>query len=347
MTPPTSDFPDGLFLPGDLMEGLRMESGQLGRARADAVTTLPQPNGDRVILISWDIAVTLENGVIVEDEDLWGPENDGLFFDGSEAGVDTGLNLDAAQYAPAGDHLLLSFDGSGVVGGIAFDDEDVLEYDRFNRTWRLLFDASMRNAAWAPVDLDALYVEGPAVNLPTPAITSIRGVATEQPAVAPRGIAVLQGMNLSLESAEIQVLVNDVPATLVLPDRASSNSLLFQIPAETPAGEAFFQVSADGVLSDQFMAPVSEFAPAIFEDGAAYHRDRSIISAENPALPGETILVTGITGLGAAQPPQLTVMAGGLPAQVTSLEEAAWNFESPGVYTLEMIVPQGLAPGSH
>jgi len=347
VTPPTNDFPDGLFLPSDAMEGLRMESGQLGRARADAVTTLLQSNGDRILLISWDIAVTLENGVIVEDEDLWGPENEGLFFDGSEAGVDTGLNLDAAQYAPVGDRLLLSFDGSGVVGGFAFDDEDVLEYNRFNRTWSLHYDASMRNAAWAPADLDALYIDGPAVNLPTPAITSIRGVATEQPAVAPRGIAALQGMNLGLESAEARVLVNDVPATLVLLDRASSDTLLFQIPAETPVGEAFFQFSVGGVLSDQFMSPVSEFAPAIFDDGGAYHRDRSLISAENPALPGETILVTGITGLGAAQPPQLAVMAGGLPAQVTSLEEAAWDFESPGVYTLEMIVPQGLTPGSH
>jgi len=40
-------------------------------------------------------------------------------------------------------------------------------------------------------------------------------------------------------------------------------------------------------------------------------------------------------------------MAGGLSAQVVSLRQAVWSFEFTGIYTLEMVVPEGLGPGSH
>ncbi len=50
----------------------------------------------------------------------------------------------------------MSFDGSGRVGNVSFDDEDVLEYD--GQTWRLAYDGSERFEGWKPGDLDALYV---------------------------------------------------------------------------------------------------------------------------------------------------------------------------------------------
>jgi hypothetical protein len=52
-------------------------------------------------------------------------------------------------------HLLLSFDGSGSIGGVAFDDEDALEFDG-GATWALAYDGSAQDPDWAPADLDAI-----------------------------------------------------------------------------------------------------------------------------------------------------------------------------------------------
>ena len=110
------------------------------------------------LLLSFDVAVDL-NGLHVDNEDL--VRFDGaaftMFFDGSAAGVGSGLNLDAADYLECNDHLFLSFDGSGSVGGVAFDDEDVLEFDRV-ATWELAYHGSALHPEWASADLDAVHV---------------------------------------------------------------------------------------------------------------------------------------------------------------------------------------------
>ena len=147
-------------------------------------------------------------------------------------------------------------------------------------------------------------------------------------------------------------LGNGVPA-LVMMNGGSSSMVLFQVPPGTGLGDAFFQVDLDveaspeKVLSNQLLRPVNEVAPAIFPNGAAYHLDESPITEQQPALPGETVLITGITGLGDAASPALTVMVGGLNAQVVSLQESVWSFEFTGISTLEMVVPEGLGPGSY
>ena len=290
----TNIFPSGLLLPSHQDPNLGVQSGQMSDARADAVTTMPEigplgPTGNRVILLSWDISVKLENGTVINDEDLWGPGNNGLFFDGSAAGVDTALNLDAAHYLPGTDQLLLSFDGSGVVGEVAFDDEDVLRYDRVGQTWSMAYDASTTDPAWEPADLDALWVDVPFVQSPAPPmLTSLGGVVDEQPAVAPRGWAVLKGTNIADAMGNTDVFVNDIPAFLMM-NGGSSSMVLFQVPPETTPGNASFQVDLDveaspeKVLSNQLLYPVSEVAPAIFPNGAAYHLDES---PRRPAAPG-------------------------------------------------------------
>lgn len=109
------------------------------------------------LLLSFDVAVDL-SGIHFDNEDL--ALFDGvafsLFFDGSAAGIDPGLDLDAADYLDCNDHLLLSFDGSGTVGGVRFDDEDILEFDRAG-TWQLTYDGSAQHAGWSAVDLDAVH----------------------------------------------------------------------------------------------------------------------------------------------------------------------------------------------
>ena len=74
------------------------------------------------------------------------------------AGIVEALDLDAAQHL-GGPNWALSFDTSGSVGGIDFDDEDVLEYD--GTTWTVLYDGSAEDADWAAADLDAVTLPEP------------------------------------------------------------------------------------------------------------------------------------------------------------------------------------------
>jgi hypothetical protein len=111
------------------------------------------------LLLSFDGAVTLP-GVTVGDEDLvrFAAGAFTLVFDGSAEGVAPGLDLDAAHYIESVDRYRLSFDGSGAIGGVAFDDEDVLEFEPAGSGWELATDFSAVDAAWAAADLDALTV---------------------------------------------------------------------------------------------------------------------------------------------------------------------------------------------
>lgn len=130
---------------------------------AAAAGVPPGANVDAVVayrgalLLSFDTSVKL-GAVQVEREDLvlFDASGFSLFFDGSTAGVPAGLNLDGADEIDCNGRLLLSFDGSGVIGGVRFDDENVLEFDRA-ATWEMAYDGSARNAAWIVADLDAFH----------------------------------------------------------------------------------------------------------------------------------------------------------------------------------------------
>ena len=109
-------------------------------------------------LVSFDITVDLGAGVVAHDEDLarlsgvtWS-----IFFDGSAEGVAASLDLDGADFRPSDGHFFLSFDGSGSIGGVSFDDEDVLEFDPSGPTWSIAYDGSAQHAALAAADVNAL-----------------------------------------------------------------------------------------------------------------------------------------------------------------------------------------------
>lgn len=113
-------------------------------------------NGD--LILSFDQAVEL-GGVVVQDKDLarlhggfWN-----VFLDGEQVGIANGLDLDAAHLVPESSHLLLSFDGSGTVGGTSFDDEDVIEYKPESGSWNLFWDGSSLQTDLSLADLDAVY----------------------------------------------------------------------------------------------------------------------------------------------------------------------------------------------
>jgi hypothetical protein len=123
--------------------------------------------GGSSLLLSFDVTAALPGGVVAEDEDLvllsapgtWIP-----FFDGSAEGVPAELDVDGA-YLFASGNLALSFDGSGELGGVAFDDEDVLEYDPGGPTWSLAYDGSAQDPDWAAADADAIALPEPGLLL--------------------------------------------------------------------------------------------------------------------------------------------------------------------------------------
>lgn len=157
------DLPGGLFVrPGDVVRlsgatySLAFDAAANGVASGvitDAVAQI-SPND---LLLSFDVTVVL-GGITAGPEDLVRFKDGAfsLFFDGSLAGVPAGLNLDAVDCLPRNGHLLLSFDGSGTVGGVSFDDEDVLEYTPGSGGWMLAYDGSAQHAGWSAADLRAV-----------------------------------------------------------------------------------------------------------------------------------------------------------------------------------------------
>ncbi|MCI0527676.1 MAG: hypothetical protein L0Y56_09560 [Nitrospira sp.] len=156
-------LPGGLTaLPGDVVSFNGTTYTQVFNAAAhnlpagvmvDAVSVFN--GGD--LLLSLDTTVVLSGGVIADDDLVrFNGSTFTLFFDGSAAGVAAGLDLDGAHYQNGNGHLLLSFDGSGIVGGVPFDDEDILEYTPGSNTWELVYDGSAHHAGWSAADLDAV-----------------------------------------------------------------------------------------------------------------------------------------------------------------------------------------------
>jgi hypothetical protein len=113
------------------------------------------------LLLSFDTTVDLGGGLVVADEDLvaWNGIAFALVMDGSAQGLDSSLDVDAAQDLGGG-VFLMSFDTAGAIGGIDFADEDVMRFD--GADWSLEFDASAANVEWAAADLDAVMVPEPA-----------------------------------------------------------------------------------------------------------------------------------------------------------------------------------------
>lgn len=135
------------------------------------------------ILVSFDTAVRINN-VTFEDEDLVVHDADEQTFrsafHGANVGVPSDLDLDGAALVDE-NHLLVTFDGSGTVGGVSFDDEDVLEYDATSDSWSLVYDGADHFAGWEAADLVGLFVmraEEPPTPTPSPTVVPSAPTAT-------------------------------------------------------------------------------------------------------------------------------------------------------------------------
>lgn len=125
--------------------------------RVDALSV--ESSGD--LLLSFDTTVDLGGGVVAADEDL--AQFDGatftLLFDGSAEGISEALDLDGASADISG-LLSLSFDGSGSVGGVDFDDEDILAFDSSGSVWTMAFEGEVAHPSLAAADIDAVPEPG-------------------------------------------------------------------------------------------------------------------------------------------------------------------------------------------
>jgi hypothetical protein len=143
-------------------------------AAIDAVSVTPSGT----ILISLDISVDA-----FDDDDVIAVNGTNLsvFLDPAAVGIDPALDLDGIDYDGSGDSILyLSFDGSGTVDGVAFDDEDVLLYDITTQTWSLAYDGSAAAAHWPDAaDLAAINVVLAAPPTATPTSTSPAPTSTD------------------------------------------------------------------------------------------------------------------------------------------------------------------------
>lgn len=138
-------------------------------------------------LLSFDVTLDLGGGVTAGPADL--VRFDGaafsLFFTAATAGVPAGLDLDAAHHVAATGRLLLSFDGSGSVGAVTFNKEDVLEFDPATGGWTLFYRGAARHAGWAGANLDALW----ATTNAAPVVTSPQSQTTAEGSAVSLAIA--------------------------------------------------------------------------------------------------------------------------------------------------------------
>lgn len=124
----------------------------------DAVASL-RSGGVTSTLLSFDLPTALPGGLTVDDEDLvaWTGSAWSLFFDGSANGIPGHLDVDGFDRDRVNGTRYFSFDTSGRIASVDFDDEDVVAFD--GAVWSLAFDASANvDPSFAAGDLDALGV---------------------------------------------------------------------------------------------------------------------------------------------------------------------------------------------
>jgi uncharacterized protein (TIGR03437 family) len=211
--------------------------------------------------------------------------------------------------------------------------------------------------------------------LPAISANGVVDAAGYLPTLAPGGLASLFGVELAGETAAAsgfplpttlggaRVQVNGVDAPLLF---VSPTQINFQVPYGTPLGVGVSVIaSLNGQQSVSEPTAVAEFAPALFvnpdtgEPIVQRHADGSLITAQNPAKPGDTLVlyVTGIGGLdnppstGAAASDSPLAMSTVLPTVSVGGIEATVLFaglapDFAGLGQINIQLPAALAQGT-
>jgi hypothetical protein len=170
---------------------------------------------DDTILLSLDINV---GGFDDADVIKISGSNLQLFLDLTALGIAPALDLDALDVEESGNTVVyVSFDGSGTVDGIAFDDEDVLAYNLTTQTWSLAYDGSAAAAHWPNgadlIDADVVLAATPTASpTPTPIATDT-ATATATPPETATATATVPGATAT--ATHTSIATGTVTATAV------------------------------------------------------------------------------------------------------------------------------------
>jgi len=159
-----------------------------------------------------------------------------------------------------------------------------------------------------------------------------------------------QGSNVPEKLNGTRVLVAGRPAPLLYLAPGQINA---QIPADVPGGRQTVTVDNGNGPGAGFGIEVTWNAPSVFGNAILKNSNYSVVSASNPAKPGDVLIVfaTGLSGTGLptgvlaplsplAMTDPVTVTIGGKPANVID------SLATPGtigVYQLALTVPQGVS----
>jgi uncharacterized protein (TIGR03437 family) len=162
---------------------------------------------------------------------------------------------------------------------------------------------------------------------------------------------------LPYELGNVRVYVNNYSAPLIYVCPTQINLL---VPGNLKPGAAALYVVRQGVRGPDATVTLAPTAPQLFAtaDGVviAQHADYSLITADSPAIPQETIIVYA-AGLGPTQPnpapgeiPQYpaqtagspTVTLDGSPLQPELIKYAGVTPGSAGVYQINLLLPASL-----
>jgi uncharacterized protein (TIGR03437 family) len=136
----------------------------------------------------------------------------------------------------------------------------------------------------------------------------------------------------------VQVLFNGVPAAIYY---AGPTFLAVLVPYETTAAVAQIQVMTDHGNSSVVSAFVGDTAPGAYIANGyaiAQHTDYSLVTASNPAHPGDTLLVY-MTGLGDVSPAVADGAVGPIPVSTTTNTFTAAIGAVPATVVISELVP--------
>ncbi|MBI4892388.1 MAG: hypothetical protein HY821_17320 [Acidobacteria bacterium] len=170
--------------------------------------------------------------------------------------------------------------------------------------------------------------------------------ANSLPEIGPGSLVTVAGAGLSAAGAEAAIDLSGTPLPVV---QASPFRLSFQVPPDFTPGEHILSVTSP-LGAAQLTVTVLPFAPAIFEVSALpvlRREDDSAVTVDNPARRGKLLKIyaTGLGPLdGANTVAPLEVEFDGFAAVPSSVASVP---ELPGVYRVQVTVPNATAPSSN